>query len=77
MPNLIVVILPDIDRCQDVLETWERLGVTGITIVESTGLHKLKQMRGRARSPAADALPAPPPGERRVPSPDGVRGGGR
>jgi len=47
MPSLIVAILPNIDRCQDVLETWERLGVTGITVVESAGLHKLKQMRGR------------------------------
>jgi hypothetical protein len=45
MPSLIVVIMPNIDRCQDVLETWERLGVTGITIVESAGLHSLKQMR--------------------------------
>jgi hypothetical protein len=47
MPNLVVVILPDIDCCQDVLETWERLGVTGITILESAGLHQLRQMRGR------------------------------
>jgi hypothetical protein len=47
MPNLIVAVIPGIDRCQDVLETWERLGVTGITIVESAGLHRLKQIRGR------------------------------
>ena len=39
MPSLIVAVLPNIDRCQDVLATWERLGVTGITIVESAGLH--------------------------------------
>jgi hypothetical protein len=47
MPSLIVAVMPNIDRCQDVLETWERLGVTGITILESAGLHSLKQMRGR------------------------------
>jgi hypothetical protein len=47
MPSLIVAVLPNLERCQDVLETWERLGVTGITILESAGLHSLKQMRGR------------------------------
>ena len=47
MPNLIVVIMPNLDRCQDVLQTWERLGVTGVTILESAGLHGLKQARGR------------------------------
>lgn len=47
MPNLIVAIMPNLDRCQDVLRTWDRLGVTGITILESAGLHGLKQVRGR------------------------------
>lgn len=47
MPSLIVAVMPNMDRCQDVLETWERLGVTGITILESAGLHSLKQMGGR------------------------------
>lgn len=47
MPNLVVVIMPNLDRCQDVLQTWDRLGVTGITILESAGLHGLKQVRGR------------------------------
>ena len=41
MPNLVVVIVPNLDRCQDVLQTWERLGVTGVTILESAGLHGL------------------------------------
>lgn len=47
MPNLIVAVLPNLDRCRDILGTWERLGVTGITILESAGLHKLKQTFGR------------------------------
>jgi hypothetical protein len=47
MASLIVAILPNLDRCQDVLATWERLGVTGITILESAGLHELNQLRGR------------------------------
>jgi len=47
MPNLVVVIMPNLDRCQDVLQTWDRLGVTGVTILESAGLHGLKQAHGR------------------------------
>jgi hypothetical protein len=47
MPSLIVAVLPNTDRCQNVLDTWERFGVTGITILESTGLHKLRQMDRR------------------------------
>jgi hypothetical protein len=47
MPNLVVVVMPNMDCCQDVLDAWERLGVTGITILESAGLHSLKQTRGR------------------------------
>jgi nitrogen regulatory protein PII len=47
MPKMVVAVIPNLDRCQDVLETWEHLGVTGITILESAGLHTLRQMRGR------------------------------
>lgn len=47
MPNLVVAVLSNVERCQDVLGTWERLGVTGVTILESTGLHKLKQAFSR------------------------------
>lgn len=47
MPSLVVAVLPNLDRCQDVLQTWERLGLAGVTIVESAGLHGLKQARGR------------------------------
>ncbi len=47
MPNLVVAVLPNRERCQDVWGTWERLGVTGVTILESIGLHKLKQAFGR------------------------------
>ncbi len=47
MPNLVVAVLPNLDRCQEVLGTWERLGVTGVTILESIGLHRLKQAFAR------------------------------
>ncbi len=47
MPNLVVAVLPNLDRCQEVLSTWERMGVTGVTILESIGLHRLKQAFAR------------------------------
>lgn len=47
MPNLVVAVLPNMQRCQDVLDAWERFGVPGVTILESVGLHRLKQTFGR------------------------------
>jgi len=44
MPNLIVVVMPDLARFHDVLEAWEHCGVSGVTILESLGLHKVRQM---------------------------------
>jgi nitrogen regulatory protein PII len=47
MPNLVVAVLPNLERCQDVMDAWERFGVPGVTILESIGLHRLKQAFGR------------------------------
>ncbi len=47
MPNAVFVVLPTLERCQDVLDAWESLGVSGVTILESVGLHKIKQMRAQ------------------------------
>jgi len=38
MPNLVVAILLDIQRCHDVIRTWEEAGVTGATILDSVGM---------------------------------------
>ncbi len=47
MPNLVVVITPDADKSRAVLDTWEKLGVSGVTVLESMGLHKIRQLRGQ------------------------------
>ncbi|MCX7668892.1 MAG: hypothetical protein N2439_02310 [Anaerolineae bacterium] len=47
MPNVVVAVLPNMARCQDVIEAWERFGVPGITVMESIGLHRLKQAFAR------------------------------
>jgi len=47
MPNVVVVVMPDIEKCQDVLDAWEKYGVSGVTVLESLGMHKLRQMRAQ------------------------------
>jgi len=47
MPNVVVVVMPDIEKCQDVLDSWEKYGVSGVTVLESLGMHKLRQMRAQ------------------------------
>ena len=36
--HMLMFVLDDPDRLDDVLRAWERVGVTGVTIIESTGL---------------------------------------
>jgi nitrogen regulatory protein PII len=35
----------DILKCHEVLELWEQRGVSGVTVLESAGLHKIRQTR--------------------------------
>ena len=47
MPSIVVAVLPSLETSQVVLSAWEAFGVTGITILESIGLHKLRQLRAQ------------------------------
>jgi nitrogen regulatory protein PII len=47
MPNVVVVVMPDIEKFKDVLDAWEKHGVSGVTVLESLGMHKLLQMRAQ------------------------------
>ena len=47
MPNMVIVVMPDLDKFHAVLEAWEKHGVSGVTILESLGLHKARQMRAQ------------------------------
>ena len=42
MYHLIVFVLDDPDQCKDILEAWEAAGITGITILESSGMGKMR-----------------------------------
>jgi nitrogen regulatory protein PII len=57
MPNVVFVVMPDLRKCQDVLDAWEQRGVSGVTVLESLGLHKIRQMRaGRDDLPLLPSL---------------------
>jgi nitrogen regulatory protein PII len=43
MNYLVVLIVNDIDDMPAILTAWEEAGVTGITILESTGLGRLRR----------------------------------
>ena len=42
MAYLVVLVIDNLDHCHPVLDAWEEAGVTGVTILESSGI-------GRAR----------------------------
>lgn len=43
---MIMLILNDPEKCQDVLDAWESAGAVGITILPSTGLGRVRKKMG-------------------------------
>ncbi|MBN1537313.1 MAG: hypothetical protein JW908_11320 [Anaerolineales bacterium] len=43
MSFLVVAVIDDIDFCPSILEAWENIGVLGVTILESTGLGRIRR----------------------------------
>ena len=54
MNYLVVLIANDIDDCPSILTAWEEVGVTGVTILASTGLGHLY------RAGLSEAIPLMP-----------------
>ncbi|MEZ4518452.1 MAG: hypothetical protein R3C44_17085 [Chloroflexota bacterium] len=46
MHYLVVLIIDDISQCPQLFNAWEEAGVTGLTIVESTGLGRIRRTIG-------------------------------
>lgn len=46
MHYLVLLVLDDIERGNDVCDAWETAGVGGITILASTGLGRMRQKQG-------------------------------
>ncbi len=53
MAHMLVCVLNNLEQCPDILDAWEAAGAPGVTILESTGL-------GRVRSAVRDDLPLLP-----------------
>jgi len=53
MAHLLVFVLDNLGQCPSILDAWEKAGAPGVTILESTGL-------GRLRSALGDDLPLLP-----------------
>ena len=53
---LVVFVIDDVDQCQDVLDVWEKAGARGITILESTGLGRMRRTGIRDDLPLIPSL---------------------
>jgi hypothetical protein len=46
MYYMVLLVLDDIKRAEEIIDAWEAAGVGGITIVESTGLGRVRYKQG-------------------------------
>lgn len=46
MHYMVLLVLDDIDSCSQVFDAWEEAGTRGITIIESTGLGRMRRGLG-------------------------------
>ncbi len=56
MTQLVVLIVDDPGDCPSILEAWEAIGVTGVTILESSGLGRYKRAGMRDDLPLMPSL---------------------
>lgn len=56
MYHMIILILDDTNQCTPILEAWEAEGVGGITILESTGLGRVRELSIRDDMPLMPSL---------------------
>jgi CBS domain-containing protein len=56
MPHLLVVFLDDLKRLPELLQEWQKIGVPGVTILESVGGHRVSTWLSRVGLGALDHL---------------------
>lgn len=56
MAYLVVVIVDDVDNCHPVMDAWEEAGAGGITILESSGIGRVRQTQIRDDFPIIPSL---------------------
>ncbi len=53
---MVMLILHKMDECTPVLDAWEETGVGGITILESSGLGRMRKARDQSGMPLMPSL---------------------
>lgn len=43
--QMVMFVLDDPERLDAILDAWQTVGVTGVTIIESSGLHRVRRRR--------------------------------
>lgn len=43
--HMLVFVLDDPNRLDEVLDAWDQVGVSGVTVIESTGLSRIRQAK--------------------------------
>ncbi|MFC1960102.1 hypothetical protein ACFLYO_05290 [Chloroflexota bacterium] len=56
MKQMVLMVLDNPDYCMNLLEAWEAAGAPGITILESTGLIRMRQAAARDDLPLMPTL---------------------
>jgi len=56
MYHMVLLILDNMDQCPSILDAWDALGVGGITILESTGLGRMRKLGIRDDIPLMPSL---------------------
>jgi F420-0:gamma-glutamyl ligase len=56
MSYLVVLVVDDIDHVPAILHAWERMGVLGISILESTGMGRIRRAGFRDDLPLLPSL---------------------
>ena len=56
MSYLIVFVLDDPDRCADILDAWDAAGAPGVTVLDSSGLGRVRQAGIRDDVPLMPSL---------------------
>lgn len=46
MHYLVIFVVDQIEQCPAIFDAWEEIGVTGVTILESTGLGRIRRAAG-------------------------------
>lgn len=56
MYHMVLLVLDNPDECAGVLDAWEAVGTSGVTILESTGLARLRHASSRDDLPLMPSL---------------------